>query len=162
MFCADPKIFLLPFPKCSGGLQFTHMNPKDFICPECGSREPGDSVFISTVPNGNDPWSSVLRTIECNQCHSTIPAHLAERWDDLTLEAAQKQWQEIYRDSGLKKRCNASREQSITWWNDAGARVETPGILAPSVIWFSPSSLSAYAAHDSTSWVGRVTPCAPH
>jgi hypothetical protein len=52
---------------------------------------------------------------------STIPA---EHRDNLTPEAAQKQWQEIYRSAGLKQRRNTSREQSINWWSEAGASLE--------------------------------------
>jgi hypothetical protein len=41
------------------------------------------------------------------------------------------------------------REQSMNRWNDADARVETPGIEASYKIQFSPSSPPAYATHDS-------------
>ncbi|EEF59028.1 hypothetical protein, partial [Pedosphaera parvula] len=63
--------------------------------------EPGEYASVSTVPGEDDPWSHILQRIDCRQCRSTIPAHLAERWNNLTIEAAQKEWREIYRDPEL-------------------------------------------------------------
>jgi hypothetical protein len=75
------------------------MDSGEFICPECGSLNAGGTLHLSTVPDPEVPWSSVLKIIDCADCHRTIPAHLAERWDGLTIEAAQNEWREIYRDS---------------------------------------------------------------
>ncbi len=72
---------------------------KEFICPECGSREVAGRVHVTTVPNPRRPWSDVLERIECGKCHCIIPAHLGERWDGLSLEHAQREWKEIYRNS---------------------------------------------------------------
>lgn len=73
------------------------MKPEEFICPECGSREVSKTVFVTTVPVPEDPWSEVLQRLTCGQCESVIPAHLGQRWDNLSVEAAQKEWREIYR-----------------------------------------------------------------
>jgi len=108
-FVPTPK-FSFPLPKMLRTSTVADMNPNDFLCPECGSREPGASVFVSTVYNEDDPWSSIMQRIECNQCHSTIPAHLAERWDNLTIEDAQKEWQEIYRDTQPTPRARRRNE----------------------------------------------------
>ena len=75
------------------------MNVEEFICPECGSHETGGKTHVSTVPDERDPWSGVLVRIRCASCRAVIPAHLAERWDNVSLEEARKQWREIYRDS---------------------------------------------------------------
>jgi hypothetical protein len=32
-----------------------------------------------------------------------IPAHLGERWNDLSLEQAQKQWKDLYKKNNKKK-----------------------------------------------------------
>ncbi len=72
---------------------------KDFLCPECGAREFSNVIYVTTIPDENRPWSYVLKRITCRQCQSIIPAHLGERWDDLSVEAAHKEWKEIYRDS---------------------------------------------------------------
>ncbi len=75
------------------------MNPTTFLCPECGSAKSGGAIHVTTVPAANDPWSEVLHRIHCADCHSVIPAHLAQLWDNLSPADAQKQWQEIYRDT---------------------------------------------------------------
>ena len=72
----------------------------EFICPECGSKKAGMQSMVSrpTPTEGNeDPWASILQDIECLSCKKIIPAHLAERWDDISLEEAKKEWKEIYR-----------------------------------------------------------------
>jgi hypothetical protein len=73
------------------------MNPKEFIGPECGSSEAGQQIFRTMIPTEGDPWSEVLMVYECGWCRMTIPGHLAERRDGMTLEAAQKEWREVHR-----------------------------------------------------------------
>jgi RNA polymerase subunit RPABC4/transcription elongation factor Spt4 len=75
------------------------MNLPEFICPECGSRETGIVSLVEREFVKGDAWSAILQEYQCPQCHSIIPAHLAERWDNLTVEQAQKEWRDIYRDS---------------------------------------------------------------
>ena len=75
------------------------MNLEKFICPECGSRRALDAWFVDGPLIEGDAWSGVLQMLRCEQCRSIIPAHLAELWDDLSVEQAQKEWREIYRNS---------------------------------------------------------------
>ena len=65
----------------------------DFICPECGSTDRGLENLLDKEMNekSKDPWDSVLQQIECSSCGSVIPLHLAERWDNLSIEDAKKE-----------------------------------------------------------------------
>ena len=65
---------------------------KSFICPECNSTEYKSHLYVSTEPDPNDPWSSILQQYECANCENYIPAHLAERWNDITIKKAKKEW----------------------------------------------------------------------
>jgi len=70
-----------------------------FICPECGSkRTPDEEVHVSPIENDDDPATHVLQWIKCAQCGVFIPAHIAERWDDLSIDDAKKDWLEYYRN----------------------------------------------------------------
>lgn len=53
--------------------------------------------MVSPSPNADDPWSDVLEIIECGDCHESIPADLAERWDNQPIEDARREWREVYR-----------------------------------------------------------------
>ena len=72
-----------------------------FICPECGSKEAGEHIMVSKEPptgkSKDDPWASILQQTECASCKMIIPDHLADRWDNMSIEEAQKEWKEIYR-----------------------------------------------------------------
>jgi hypothetical protein len=70
-----------------------------FICPECGSGEASASQFVETRYDRVDVWTAVAHRYLCAQCRSVVPAHLGELWDGLSLERAQKEWQEAYRRS---------------------------------------------------------------
>ena len=53
---------------------------KEFICPECGSKESGEEIFMSKVPSpikSKNPWASVLQQEVCNDCKMIIPTPLA-------------------------------------------------------------------------------------
>lgn len=68
---------------------------KKFICPECNSKESGGEILISKEPsrsNNKNPWSNVMQQMECHDCKMIIPSHLAERWDNLSIEQAKKEW----------------------------------------------------------------------
>jgi hypothetical protein len=84
------------------------MNEDDFICPECGSKESREQMMVSKEPptgkSKKDPWASVLQQMECASCKKIIPAHLGERWDNMTVEAAQKEWKELYRKTNHLQR----------------------------------------------------------
>jgi predicted RNA-binding Zn-ribbon protein involved in translation (DUF1610 family) len=71
----------------------------EFICPECGSRKASDGRFVETEYDEADVWSGVLQMWRCADCKSVIPAHLCERWDGLSVEGAQKEWREVFRES---------------------------------------------------------------
>lgn len=71
----------------------------DFICPECGSTEASTYEMVSTDYDSQDPWSGVLQRITCAKCDFVIPAHLAERWDEMSVEDARQEWQAEYRET---------------------------------------------------------------
>lgn len=79
---------------------------QEFICPECGSKNADIATMISPntpeLPGYEDckPWNGVLQTTQCAACDSTIPAHLAERWNGLSYEEAQQEWRDVYRRLG--------------------------------------------------------------
>jgi GTP diphosphokinase / guanosine-3',5'-bis(diphosphate) 3'-diphosphatase len=75
-----------------------------FICPECSSTKVRQVMEVTTAFDPAHPWSGVLGRIVCDGCGSTIPAHLGERWDGLSIEEAQDQWRKVYRQKGLPKR----------------------------------------------------------
>ena len=77
-----------------------------FLCPECGSKDGGLETLIDKVMNekSKDPWVSVLQEIECSSCGSVIPAHLAERWDNRSIEDAKKEWKEKYKKNNQKQK----------------------------------------------------------
>ena len=70
-----------------------------FKCPECASDKYKSHLYVSTEPNLDDPWSSVLQQYECANCNNYIPAHLAERWDNISFEKAKEEWLNIYKRS---------------------------------------------------------------
>ena len=57
-----------------------------FICPNCGGNVGAGTMHISRDYNPDDPWSSILQTTQCVLCRYTIPAHLGERWDNMSME----------------------------------------------------------------------------
>ena len=61
----------------------------EFICPNCNSKEILDQKFVSIdKTNSEDPWSSIAQIIKCAGCKKNIPAHLGERWDNISFEQA--------------------------------------------------------------------------
>jgi hypothetical protein len=75
----------------------------EFICPECDSTEAATVAMVSTCEDAENAWSSVLQRISCAQCHFPIPAHLAERWDGISIEQAKQEWRQIYRSTAMKE-----------------------------------------------------------
>lgn len=73
-------------------------NRQHFICPECGNTEPGEETMVSPEFDINDPRTEVMQWLRCNQCGVNIPAHIAERWDNLTEEEARQAWHDKYRN----------------------------------------------------------------
>ena len=71
-------------------------NINDFICPNCNSKNILDQKFVSIEkPNSNDPWSSVTQIIKCANCKKDIPAHLGERWDNISIEQAKEEYKKF-------------------------------------------------------------------
>ena len=84
------------------------MNNK-FICPECGSQNDPDELFVSKEPilgasDKKNPWDSVLQQMECISCNMVIPAHLGERWNNISIEQAQQEWKTIYKKNNKKQK----------------------------------------------------------
>jgi hypothetical protein len=75
------------------------MKTVDFICPECGSHKTDVTILVDGGDDGCDPWNATMQVHLCAGCHTGIPAHLGERWNNRSIEQAQKEWREIYRDS---------------------------------------------------------------
>ena len=72
-----------------------------FKCPECGSNKIGSNICVSTdwsvTGEVTTPWSFVLQQICCGNCDTYIPAHIGERWNDITYEEAKTDWIKIYK-----------------------------------------------------------------
>ena len=69
----------------------------NFICPNCLSEEILTEKFVSIeLPKSNDPWSSISQIIQCRDCKKKIPAHLGERWNDITLKHAKEEFKKYY------------------------------------------------------------------
>jgi len=80
---------------------------ENFICPECGSNNEGNRLLLNKEISGNDnkdPWSSVLEQISCEDCKSIIPAHIAERWDNMNIDTAKKEWASLYKKDNKKQK----------------------------------------------------------
>jgi len=71
-------------------------NINDFICPNCNSKDILDQKFVSIdKPNSEDPWSSVTQIIKCANCKKNIPAHLGERWNNISIEQAKEEFKKF-------------------------------------------------------------------
>jgi hypothetical protein len=90
--------FSFPKDKEYENLKVEVIDPGGFICPECDSRDVKEEVMISRPqPTGKSPWEGILQQMECASCKMIIPAHLGERWDNMSIEEAQKEWKKNYR-----------------------------------------------------------------
>ena len=67
---------------------------QSFICPNCESLDIESQEFVSVKKNFDkkNPWSSVLQIIKYGKCKKKIPAHLGERWNDISFQEAQEEW----------------------------------------------------------------------
>ena len=65
---------------------------KSFICPNCSSTKYKSHLYVSTMPDPDDPWSNILQQLECAKCENFIPAHLGERWNNITIQDAKDEW----------------------------------------------------------------------
>ena len=64
-----------------------------FICPECGSKDAQPPGIEAGLKKGH----GLRYTLTCARCRWKIPAHLAERWGGLSIEAARQEWHHVYR-----------------------------------------------------------------
>ena len=78
--------------------------PGYFICPECGSKEPGVIQQVEPDPSDPSPWRDILERIVCAQCGFIIPAHLGERSDGMSVDAARREWRDVYRSTADRER----------------------------------------------------------
>ncbi len=53
---------------------------------------------MSDNDESESPWDFVFQLRFCGECGAVIPAHLAERWEGMTLEEAEEEWARLYRD----------------------------------------------------------------
>ena len=80
------------------------LTAQPFVCPNCGSSKCSRWAFISPVPFDDSDerafslWNVVQQTRTCGECGTAIPAHLAERWEGMTVEEAEEEWVRFYRD----------------------------------------------------------------
>lgn len=80
---------------------------KEFICPECGSKQSGEEMMLSVPPprgKSKNPWDSVMQQIECNECKMIIPSHLGERWNNISYEKAKEEWKNLYKKNSKKQK----------------------------------------------------------
>ncbi len=92
--------FSFPKDKEYENLTVEVIDPGGFICPECGSNDAKEGMMISkSQPTGKnfDPWQVVTQQSECASCKMAIPDHLGYRWNNMSIEKAQKEWKKIYR-----------------------------------------------------------------
>ncbi len=80
------------------------LTAQPFICPNCQSSSCSGLAFVDPgwtfgigSPSGS-PWDFVFQLRFCGECGATIPAHLAERWEDMTVVEAEEEWGRVYRD----------------------------------------------------------------
>ncbi len=70
--------------------------------------------------NKKDPWASILQQTECASCKNIIPDHLGDRWDNMSIEEAQKEWKEIYRkQAAIKSGNNVESKVKIVYINNS-------------------------------------------
>jgi hypothetical protein len=84
------------------------------------------SMCIEPNPDATTAWSGVLGAALCAQCHSCIPDHLAERWNDMSLEEAQREWREEYRETQdraeIEELLASCREEGVRQYGDSWGR----------------------------------------
>ena len=79
----------------------------DFICPNCGSTKEEGRILLSKEPVLNkkrNAWASVLEQVTCKDCRSIIPTHLAERWNNISIDEAKKEWANLYKKDNQRQK----------------------------------------------------------
>lgn len=69
-----------------------------FVCPECGSKEAEPLSLEAGLKKGH----GLRYSLTCARCRWKIPAHLAERWGDISIQAAKLEWRHVYRDAATE------------------------------------------------------------
>jgi len=72
-----------------------------FLCPQCRGNVPGVATKASPIIKKDNQASHVLAWISCAECGSNIPAHIAERWENQSIDEARKEWRDTYTDNRL-------------------------------------------------------------
>ena len=68
------------------------MPSQKFICPACNSRNQLIIAHIEPIfPN------TITELAMCTDCNENIPAHLAYRWDGLSIKQAREKWKDYRR-----------------------------------------------------------------
>ncbi|MDC3372750.1 hypothetical protein OAW30_00360 [Candidatus Pelagibacter sp.] len=66
---------------------------KKFICPNCLGEKILNEKFVSIgLPKDKNPWSSISQIIKCATCKKKIPAHLGERWNNISINQAKEEY----------------------------------------------------------------------
>jgi hypothetical protein len=78
-----------------------HPDGSPFRCPECGSERGDQLLLLNSIYDGVEPWSGVLQALRCAACETWIPRHLGERWGNMTVEEAEREWREQFRGRGM-------------------------------------------------------------
>ena len=67
------------------------LTAQPFICPNCQSSNCSGLAFVDPAwtfgigSPSDSPWDFVFQLRFCGECGATIPAHLAERWEGMTV-----------------------------------------------------------------------------
>jgi len=75
--------------------------PGVFVCPACGSTNEANMRTTLSVPvvPPDHAWDPVFELRHCADCGATTPAHLAERWGNLDVAEAERQWRSSFQAS---------------------------------------------------------------
>ena len=68
----------------------------NFIYPNCLSNKILNEKFVSINKPNTNPWSSITQIMKCKKCKKDIPAHLGERWDNISIEKAKEEYRKYY------------------------------------------------------------------
>ena len=78
-----------------------------FLCPECGSRQPGTTAkrSVGDMPGPGqpvstlspNPWDAVPEIVTCGGCGAWLPAHIARATDPTSQASAALEWRLRFR-----------------------------------------------------------------
>ena len=73
------------------------LTAQPFICPNCQSTNCSGLAFVDPAwtfgigSPSESPWDFAFQLRFCGECGATIPAHLAERWEGMTVGEAEEE-----------------------------------------------------------------------